>query len=701
MSHCSDTSHSVRAAIDPVELHRRLSVALGIRPVGDDEAKLVSLDFPDTASPTFREEYLLKEVLRKYQDFDLGVDRRQAALDSLKEAEAVNRTTNDRLGKIGYGENPRVMGVYASSCRKAAKILGRFRWDWYTDALRFGPGSTTSVKVPHVNLPTKLTGKPQTTAKAKDLAYTLLTNTPCWAYTVDRCVSPETVLEVMDYDVVGCVPKNAHIDRTTASQPDANVVLQLAHGGCMRRRLFEWGVNLNDQTINQRLAWEASKGLTDDATVDVRNASASMTQALVWDHLGNHDHEYIDPRWYEMADAIRTERGQIDGQVRTYEMFVAMGNGYCFELESLIFYTLAVATCEELGLSFDDYRPLDQDELIEKKSLVSVYGDDIILPAAAVPLLEEVFAYAGFQFNRSKTFSNTEGPRFRESCGGHYLDGRDVSPFYVRRSLDNVEDIILLANNLKRWSRLDWGLDGRLKPVYEWIVSHLPKSALQTCIPWGDANDGLIKDFDEARPSVVQAGPPNKRFVIQHSVIGINDPYPERKSWDLTDTGTRGFLRIATKLVRTTDCKQWPVIRVGYKAQTLKMVSRGKQLQDGVGMLVWLYQRSYTRFTPPSDSKILNWDYRRTLPWTPRIEGDRVGLHPSLPMRLDDVRGLNDILRMAPPVPYKLESVKQSLKAGKRCVRHWPSQGPWLETTTSPSSVTDSVPKGRRLMLLS
>ena len=75
--------------------------------------------------------------------------------------------------------------------------------------------------------------------------------------------------------------------------------------------------------------------------------------------------------WFELLDRFRTGSVTYRDKIIKLNKFSSMGNSYTFELESLIFYSLAVATCSHLGID-----PRD----------VSVYGDDVIIPANAVTL---------------------------------------------------------------------------------------------------------------------------------------------------------------------------------------------------------------------------------------------------------------------------------------------------------------------------
>lgn len=588
MSDRIDPSNRLRKSINPVTLLRRLGEALGVDVPLNVEG-IVSLPLPNTASPLFREEYLCKEILRKYPGFDLGIDTHQVAISKLMEQEEQNRLTNERLLDFRQSPNSDVASIFLAAARKSAKVLGKFRCDWFLDGLRFGPGSTTSLKLHEATMASKLSGKPHVTPSAFQLASLVLSESPAWAYTIDRELDWNRILERCSWDRVTCVPKNALTDRTIAVQPDMNVMLQLATAYVMRKKLHRWGINLNHQSVNQHRARLASlDGKL--ATIDLSNASNSVTCSLVWKMIGDHpvtDHSTFDPTWYALLERLRTERGKMDdGTVHEYELFSAMGNGCTFELESLIFWAITTACCEHLGLEPD----------------VTVYGDDIICPSEVVPLLEQVLSYAGFSFNEKKSFWNTEGPFFRESCGVHWLNGIDVTPFYIEDRLDTPQSVILLANNIVRWARIgDWGLDGRVKPVYDWVVSHLPRRLQKTAVPFGDSDDGLIKNFDQAVPSVVRA-----------------------KYGDVTPEGARCL----------------PFSFIGYRARTYSVRKRGKLVGGQVGLTIWLYGKSFHKFSWPGDISPYAW--------------------------------------AEPYEPYRTFSRKQEGVFGSRVVASWTDPGPWI-----------------------
>lgn len=67
-----------------------------------------------------------------------------------------------------------------------------------------------------------------------------------------------------------------------------------------------------------------------------------------------------------------------------------------------------------------------------------------------------MFHFIGFTMNPKKTNFGRSNP-FRESCGGHYYGGFDVSPFYIRGAIRTVPDLIKLLNQLLEWDGRGWG----------------------------------------------------------------------------------------------------------------------------------------------------------------------------------------------------------------------------------------------------
>jgi len=274
------------------------------------------------------------------------------------------------------------------------------------------------------------------------------------------------------------VPKNYKTDRTIAIEPDLNIFVQKGIGAMIRKRLRRAGIDLNSQKENQDMALLGS--IFDNlATVDMSMASDTVSFELVADLLP-------EP-WFSALEQCRSPQGVLPSGVWiTYQKFSSMGNGYTFELESLIFYALAYAVVEVLEL---------------KDRRIAVFGDDVIISNEAIPLFRQVLAYCGFKFNEKKSF--VEGP-FRESCGKHYFSGFDVTPFYVRRPVRKLTDLFLLHNNLYRWcARNRWNTLWDREAMFnllERLRGYAPVNWRRPRIPDGYGDGAFIGTFDQCLP---------------------------------------------------------------------------------------------------------------------------------------------------------------------------------------------------------
>lgn len=221
------------------------------------------------------------------------------------------------------------------------------------------------------------------------------------------------------------VPKNWKTARTIACEPEGNVALQLAFDTYAKGRLRRFGINLSDQSQNQRLAKEGS--ISDKyATLDLSMASDTLAFNVVA-HL-------FDNEWFEYLRAVRCPQGELtlrDGDHEeyhrlTYEKFSSMGNGSTFTIETLVF----ACCCRAVGAK--DY---------------SVYGDDIIITREHAEAVTKLLAFLGFTLNDQKSF--VSGP-FKESCGTNWFEGVDITPSYIRDLDDRKATQCHLVNSLTR-----------------------------------------------------------------------------------------------------------------------------------------------------------------------------------------------------------------------------------------------------------
>lgn len=183
--------------VDPITLFQKLAEALEIKADAKPE-EIVKRPFPSVTSPFFRDEYLLKEVLRKYPSFSLGIDTQIAALTSFWADEAVNAETNDRLSSYDV-ENPHVRQVISLASRKAMTVLGQFRSDWFLEGVRFGPGATTRLSGKSATVKEKLSGTPHVSMSAFNLANAVVNACPQWAARLGLATCEDAYVPSGDY----------------------------------------------------------------------------------------------------------------------------------------------------------------------------------------------------------------------------------------------------------------------------------------------------------------------------------------------------------------------------------------------------------------------------------------------------------------------------------------------------------------------
>lgn len=288
-----------------------------------------------------------------------------------------------------------------------------------------------------------------------------------WDHDVS-CIPTETKVKLIDsritiadYNKVSFVPKNAKTHRAIATEPMLNVGLQLAVGSYLKKCLTQAGCDLTDQTRNQSLAKLGSLGTDgfDPVTLDLEMASDTLSRELV--------KELLPDDWYELLDNLRSHQGKFRKEVFKWEKFSSMGNGFTFELESLLFYALAQSVAD-LNRSSEWFA--DTFGPAYRYAYVSVFGDDIIVPQRDAPMLIDILKFCGFRVNKEKSF--TTGP-FRESCGCDFYGGVDVRPFNLERPLGRVRDFVHLHNSVK-WLTRKRGVELPLQRTLDLIRGMLP-----------------------------------------------------------------------------------------------------------------------------------------------------------------------------------------------------------------------------------
>nr|APG77225.1 hypothetical protein [Hubei levi-like virus 5] len=405
-------------------------------------------DLLERMTPSKKTSYLREVCFSKFVSTDTQPAdvRRNRAVFKWLCAEQNNAATNDRLELTpdGFQILPRVLwSDFVSKCRDVVRtVIGDVPSE---DALIgiFSGGASTSRGRTVSHPANKYLGKADVTESAKGLFEDLLKDMPGWlGYRGDA-----EELRVVPGNIMFTVPKTTDIDRCACKEPDINMFMQKGLGGEIRRGLKRHKIDLNDQSINRDLARIGS--ITGDlATLDLSSASDSVTTGLV---------ELLLPTvWYSYLSMLRSPYTDVFGELHRNEMFSSMGNGFTFELESLLFYAIARTTAYFRGVS----------------GVISVYGDDIIVPSILAEDLTWVLGYCGFEVNPSKSYWFGT---FRESCGGHYDGGIDITPFYVKKPVTDLVSLIHLGNSLRKWAGSSGWMDEEVYPLWKTIKELVPE----------------------------------------------------------------------------------------------------------------------------------------------------------------------------------------------------------------------------------
>ncbi len=364
----------------------------------------------------YRGATLIQALYSKNKDLELGFNPLKSAVEAAIAAELQCRRVNEYFGTTcPYGG---VAMAISLARRKIKWVLGKVPT---LDSLRFhfGPGASTTVKRADACFENKLDAPFVCSEEMLPVVDQVLAEFPLWVRQKSgRALFsdlPHWGKEIDSVDIVVepakliFVEKNAKTDRPICVEPLLNGFIQLGIGSFLKERLrIHAKQDLSDQTRNQKLAEEASV-IGHLATIDLSSASDTLAFSVVFDLLPE--------EWVDLLASFRTGHMSYGGREYELEKFSSMGNGYTFELESLIFWALSSA-CTELSGG-------DRD-------LVSVYGDDIIVPVKAVDLLMATLTWCGFNLNREKSF--WKGP-FRESCGADWLAGDSVRPIFKKDRL--------------------------------------------------------------------------------------------------------------------------------------------------------------------------------------------------------------------------------------------------------------------------
>lgn len=363
---------------------------------------------------SFLRDYAYVSFLRKWKGIkNERINPEWVAFATWTQSEQLCFKTNVRLEhEASTGSYSVAPSIISDVQRKISRILGPVNMERIAELCRFGTGATFDKK--RGTLSAEKTWKPSVTFDAIPVVCQILSGDDY----LGSLVGPFRDLTIVETNRMVMVPKTVKTHRPIAAEPTLNGFVQQGIGRYIRRRLFQFGVDLNDQTINQDLAKRAySEGFS---TIDLSSASDTLCINLV---------KLLLPReWFEILNSVRSPFTTYKGKRFRLSKFSSMGNAYTFELESMIFYALVSCVC--VG------------------DVSSVYGDDIVVKHEDYDRVVEILNWAGFNVNATKSY--TVGSRFFESCGKHYFDGEEVTPCYQKDVCTRPHDYVRLHNRLVR-----------------------------------------------------------------------------------------------------------------------------------------------------------------------------------------------------------------------------------------------------------
>lgn len=236
------------------------------------------------------------------------------------------------------------------------------------------------------------------------------------------------------------VPKTQSGPRLIAAEPTAHQWIQQ---GIRRWLEDQCGctslsrcIDFRSQEKSREMALRASyDGLS--ATVDLSSASDRLSVRLV-EFLLQSNPALLDALHASRTRALRS----LNGELLLLKKFATQGSAVIFPLQSICYCILALwSVALARGLrEYDDILPLFP--------LVRVFGDDIVIPTDAYPVLNRLFESVLLKVNEGKSHATGS---FRESCGMDAFAGVDVTPAYLRRFYSNAPEdlssVVEASNN--------------------------------------------------------------------------------------------------------------------------------------------------------------------------------------------------------------------------------------------------------------
>lgn len=414
------------------------------------------------------------EFLRKLDDPSLtGADLEAEAIEKWLWAEGECFKTNRRFNEImDFGTlngsiAPDGILEFLQDCRKNVVNLIGFGPS-STLLGRLGPGATVSDRSGRTTALHKFSSVPTMTPLA--FAWLFPFYGTAWG---KASANRGDKIDWVRGNTFFTVPKNALTRRSCAKEPSLNAYFQRGLGIDLRSRLKRRGLDLdNGQNVHRSYAREASYDGS-FCTIDLSSASDTVSEALV--------KALLPPGWYNHLSDLRSPFTRVHGKWYRLEKFSSMGNGFTFELETVVFSAICMTAMR--GSAIPGWNLL-------------VFGDDIIVPTEFAREVLACLRFCGFTPNKEKTYVTGA---FRESCGGDFFGGESARAHYQEEYPTEPQQYISLANGIRRV------IEQRSKPLerqdglhrtWHLVASYLP-THIRACRGPADLGDIVLHDAEE------------------------------------------------------------------------------------------------------------------------------------------------------------------------------------------------------------
>ena len=414
------------------------------------------------------------EFLRKLDDPNLtDVDLEEEAISKWLWAESecfkTNRRFNDIIdfGTLNGSPVPDGILKFLQDCRK--NVIALIGYGPPPTLLgRLGPGATVSDRSGRTTALHKFSSVPTMTPQALFYLFPWL-GTQWGKASAARGDDVDRVRGNCFFTV----PKSALTRRSCAKEPSLNAFFQLGLGSNLRERLKRQGIDLDmGQDMHRRSACEASYDGS-SCTIDLSSASDTVSEALV--------RALLPPGWFNQLSDLRSPFTRVKGKWYRLEKFSSMGNGFTFELETVVFLAICMSAMQG--------RALPGVNLL-------VYGDDIIVPTEFSREVLACLRFCGFTPNMDKTYVTGS---FRESCGGDFFGGVSARPHYQKEYPVEPQQFISLANGIHRVREQLFEQSHRregLLRTWHLVTSYLP-THIRACRGPSELGDLVVHDSEE------------------------------------------------------------------------------------------------------------------------------------------------------------------------------------------------------------